>query len=76
LAYVKLEDEKSLNEALKDVERVHLDRKIKIIRAKPLSERPPRQPRAEGDKEDVKPKRVPREPREKRLEGDKPRGRP
>ena len=31
LAYVKLEDEKSLNEALKDIERTHMDRTIKIV---------------------------------------------
>jgi RNA recognition motif-containing protein len=38
LAYVKLEDEASLEEALKEVERSHMDRMIKIVRAKPLSE--------------------------------------
>jgi len=42
LAYVKLEDEKSLNEALLDVERTHMDRQVKIVRAKPLSEKTPR----------------------------------
>ena len=45
LAYVKLEDEKSLTEALKEVERTHMERKIKIVRATPLSEKPPREPR-------------------------------
>ena len=59
LAYVKLEDEKSLTEALKEVERTHMDRTVKIVRATPLSEKPPREPR---------------EPREKRPEGDKPQG--
>lgn len=39
LAYVKLEDEASLQEALKEVERTHMDRKIKIVRAKPLAEK-------------------------------------
>ena len=39
MAYVKLEDEKSLNEALKAVERVHMDRTVKIVQAKPLSEK-------------------------------------
>ena len=43
LAYLKLEDEASLNEALKDIERNHMDRKIKIIKAIPLSEKPPRE---------------------------------
>ena len=38
MAYVTLEDEASLNEALKEVERVHMDRKIRIIEAKPKSE--------------------------------------
>lgn len=39
LAYVKLEDEQSLQEALKDVERKHMERVIKIQKAKPLSEK-------------------------------------
>ena len=39
LAYVKLEDEASLKEALKEVERSHMERKIKIVRAKPLAEK-------------------------------------
>ena len=43
LAYIKLEDEKSLTEALKDVERTHMERKIKIVRAQPLSEKPLRE---------------------------------
>jgi len=47
LAYVKLEDEKSLTEALNEVERTHMERKIKIVRAQPLSEKPPREPRQE-----------------------------
>ncbi len=79
LAYVKLEDEKSLTEALKEVERTHMDRQIKIIRAKPLSERPPRtfEPR-ENAKEEVKPRApraprgAPRENRPPRVEGDRP----
>ena len=57
-----------MNEALKDVERIHMDRKIKIIRAKPLSERPPREPR-ENAKAKSKP-RAPRVPREN-SKGDK-----
>lgn len=40
MAYVKLEDEKSLQEALKEVERTHMERRVKIVRAKPLSEKP------------------------------------
>tara|TARA_B110000503_G_scaffold142717_1_gene240526 strand:- start:2694 stop:2849 length:156 start_codon:yes stop_codon:yes gene_type:complete len=43
LAYLRLEDEASLNEALKEIERTHMDRKIKIIKAIPLSEKPPRE---------------------------------
>lgn len=31
LAYVKLEDENSLQEALKEVERTHMDRTVKIV---------------------------------------------
>ena len=68
LAYVKLEDEKSLNEALKEVERTHMERVVKIVRAKPLSEKPPREPREEGKE---------REPRAERPRGDRvdrPRG--
>merc|ERR1719215_1482747 len=45
LAYVKLADEKSLNEALKEVERTHMERTVKIVKAKPLSEKPVREPR-------------------------------
>ena len=41
-----LADEQSLNEALKNVERTHMERPVKIIKAVPLSERPPREPRA------------------------------
>ncbi len=41
-----LADEKSLNEALKEVERTHMDRTVKIIKAVPLAERPLREPRA------------------------------
>tara|TARA_B110000503_G_C7058577_1_gene375612 strand:+ start:290 stop:421 length:132 start_codon:yes stop_codon:yes gene_type:complete len=43
LAYLKLEDEASLKEALKEIERSHMDRKIKIVKAIPLSEKPPRE---------------------------------
>ena len=39
MAYVTLANEKSFNEALKDVERTHLDRKIKIIKAKSLEDK-------------------------------------
>jgi len=39
LAYVKLEDEESLQEALKEVERTHMDRRVKIVKAKPLTEK-------------------------------------
>ena len=39
LAYVKLEDEESLQESLKEVERSHMDRTVKISKAKPLSEK-------------------------------------
>jgi hypothetical protein len=39
LAYITLADESSLNEALKDVEREHMTRKVKIVKAKPLSEK-------------------------------------
>jgi hypothetical protein len=43
---VTLADEQSLNEALKNVERTHMERTVKIIKAVPLGERPPREPRA------------------------------
>jgi hypothetical protein len=57
----------------------NMDRQIKIIRAKPLSERPPRtfEPR-ENAKEEVKPRApraprgAPRENRPPRVEGDRP----
>ena len=39
MAYVKLEDEASLQEALKEVERTHMDRRVKIQKAKPLTEK-------------------------------------
>lgn len=60
LAYVKLQDEASLQEALKEAERSHMDRMVKISRAKPLSE-----------KRESKPEDRPRKPRmEKRpVEG-------
>jgi hypothetical protein len=57
LAYVTLADESSLNEALKNVERTHMERTVKIIKAVPLSERPPREPRAPREQ---------KEPREQR----------
>jgi len=50
LAYLKLEDEASFNEAMKDVERTHMDRKIKIIKAIPLSEKPPREQKPKTEK--------------------------
>ena len=52
-----LADESSLNEALKNVERTHMERTVKIIKAVPLSERPPREPRAPREQ---------KEPREQR----------
>lgn len=39
MAYITLADESSLNEALKEVERDHMTRKVKIVKAKPLSEK-------------------------------------
>jgi len=79
LAYVKLEDKESLAEALKDVERTHMERKIKIIRAKPLSEKVPRTSEANADaKEDSKLRhggprgRLPIGDRPPRQEGDRP----
>lgn len=79
LAYVKLEDKESLAEALKDVERTHMERKIKIIRAKPLSEKVPRTSEANVDaKEDAKLRhggprgRLPIGDRPPRQEGDRP----
>lgn len=56
LAYVRLEDENSLNEALKEVERTHLDRIIKIIKAKPLSEKNYDKPKEDRPKREHKPK--------------------
>ena len=67
LAYVKLEDEASLNEALKEAERTHMDRSVKISKAKPLGEkrerpvegaprRPRRDPKPEGQKRVYKPR--------------------
>jgi len=73
LAYVKLEDEKSLNEALKEVERTHMERVVKIVRAKPLSEKPPREPREEGKEREPRAER-PRGDRVDRPRGDRPRG--
>jgi RNA recognition motif-containing protein len=76
LAYVKLEDEKSLTEALKEVERTHMDRTVKIVRAKPLSEKPPREPREPRTEGENRPERAPRgdRPRGDRPRGDRPRG--
>ena len=39
LSYVTLENEKDFNEAIKPVERTHMERIVKIIKAKPLSEK-------------------------------------
>lgn len=57
MAYVKLEDEKSLEEALKDVERTHMERRIKIVRAKPLAEKvQERKAKTSTSKDDEKPR--------------------
>ena len=42
LCYITLEDEKSLEECLKHNEEEFLERKIRITKAKPLSEKEPR----------------------------------
>ena len=55
-----LADEQSLNEALKDVERTHMERTVKIIKAVPLGERPPRQPKTPREPKE------PRKPREQK----------
>ncbi len=58
-----LADEQSLNEALKNVVRTHMERTVKIIKAVPLGERPPREPRAPREQ---KGPREPRKPREQK----------
>ena len=67
LSYITLADESSLEAALKHTEEEFMERKVRITKAKPLSEKPqkPRNPKAKEPRE-PREKKEPREPKEKK----------
>jgi len=76
LSYITLADESSLEAALKHTEEEFMERKVRITKAKPLSEKPqkprnpkskePREPREKKEPREPREKKEPREPREKK----------